>query len=165
MNEPLLPPSEYRTEASWDGDGVLCDLAGNVLLRFRSTERRSWPLGAAPPFTVLDMNGREVLTFSCRKRIPRGVFEITRSGRRVGEIRQLTWLFTRYAVKFDDGERLTFRFPHFKVHFGGVAGSGAAVQIRMWTHRSWLARVEHGVDGPRTAALVAFFHRERLRHG
>lgn len=110
--DPTLRPPEYRITASWDGDGELCDSQDNVLLHFRSVQRRPSQFGGVRTFEVLDVNGREVASFVCRKRFPRGFFEITRSGQRIGEVRQLTLLFTRYSVRFDDGEDFVFRFPH-----------------------------------------------------
>lgn len=157
-----LAHPEYRTTASWDGDGELCDSNGNVLQRFRSVGRQ---FGQVPPFAVRDNDGREVVCFVCRKRFPRGLFEITRGGERVGEVRQTSLLFTRYVVSFDDGATFVFRFPLFTVYFSGRCDSGSKIEIRMWAHQVWLARVDPTIDSPRLAAVLAFMHRERLRHG
>ncbi len=157
--------NEYVSSASWDGDGQVCDLESRPFFRYCSTGRQRFGIGRVPPFVVRDLNDRELATFTCRSRFPRGVFDITRRGARIGQVLQRTILFTEYAADFDNGTRIHFRFPLFTALFHGQSDSGATLQIRMWAHRTWVARVDSRINTPLLAAVVAFLHRERLRHG
>ena len=144
----------YASISSWDGDGKVVD---------RSDAAR-WTFGPAHPhrFVVTDPSGEEVLTVARADRYPFRTFSMATKASSIGTIRELSLLFNKYSIDFQDGLNCIVHLPLFGAAFHGRSSDGAGLQIEMQHHRVWLLRLDPELDDPRFIAALTFLHSQRV---
>ena len=163
---PLAEAGKYCIHCAYEGKGEIYNSIGQVVWRFKTLHRRPhYPYGIfrLPDFVVLDPAEKEVFRIKLERRWSLGQFALNENGRRIGTLRQRSFLRNKFTLHFASGQQWVFRLPLFSVRFGGVSGTGENIRMRVQGHKVWWVIMDPAMDTPPLVAAVAFIHREHLR--
>lgn len=91
---------------------------------------------------------------------------MTEGDARVGQITRTSALRNRYTIELGDQSVWTFRMPLFKIHYYGVATTGAQVFVVVGgSHMEWYVLTDQRSDDPRLLCALAFIHNHRWSYG
>jgi hypothetical protein len=88
-----------------------------------------------------------------------GTFEMAEQGTRVGMVRRLNALRTRYRIELPDGLVWEVRVPLYSMHFHAKSNGGAQIFLLLQRGPRWFALTEPRSNEPRILMALAFIYR------